>query len=201
MVKPIAVPPRPIPYHLKARVDNVIESMIMKGIIEEHPPNKAAPWVSCTVIVPKSESFLCITLNAHNLNKALISSNYPIPHQEDIRAQLSGTNYFCKLDFKSAFWQLEIETESQALTVFHANNKLYHYTRLIMGVKPAQDELNAALKLIFSHIPNVYLIHDNLIIANKSTEEHLEAIHKAMEVIKSKNLTFNPTNILLAQRK
>ena len=61
-----------------------------------------------------------------------------------------------------------------------------------MGVKPAQAELNAALKPIFSHIPNVYLIHDDLIIATKSTEEHLEAIGEVMEVIKSKSLTLNP---------
>ena len=29
-----------------------------------------------------------------------------------------------------------------------------------MGVKPAQAELNAALKPIFSHVPKVYLISD-----------------------------------------
>ena len=61
-----------------------------------------------------------------------------------------------------------------------------------MGVKPAQAELNAALKPIFNHIPNVYVIHDDLIIATKSTEEHLEAIGEVMEVIKSKSLTLNP---------
>ena len=47
-----------------------------------------------------------------------------------------------------------------------------------MGVKPAQAELNAALKSIFSHIPNVYLIHNNLIITTKSIDEHLEAIRE-----------------------
>ena len=61
-----------------------------------------------------------------------------------------------------------------------------------MEVKPAQAELNPALKPIFSHVPNVYLIHNDIIIATKSTEEHLEAIREVMEVIKSKNLTLNP---------
>ena len=74
-VKPIVVPPRPISYHLKARVDNVIESMTKKGVMKEHPPNEPAPWVSCAVIVPKSDSSLRITLDAHNLNKTLLSSN------------------------------------------------------------------------------------------------------------------------------
>ena len=53
-----------------------------------------------------------------------------------------------------------------------------------MGVKPA-------LKPLFSHIPNVYLIHDDLIIATKSIEEHLEAIREVIEIMKSKILTLN----------
>ena len=172
-VKPIAVPSRPIQYHLKARADDVIESMIKEGVIEEHPPNQPASCVSCAEKMPKSDSFLHITLDACNLDETSISTNYPTPCQEDVRAQLSGTSYFSKLDFKSAFWQLELDTEPRALTVFHVNNKLYRYVRLIMGVKPAQAELNAALKPIFSHITNVYRIHDDLTIATKSTEEHL----------------------------
>ena len=56
---------------------------------------------------------------------------------------------FSKLDFKSAFWQLEPDPDSRHFTVFRANNKLYRYTRLIMGIKPAQSELNAALRPIF----------------------------------------------------
>ena len=101
-------------------------------------------------------------------------------------------NCFSKLVFKSAFWQLALDTESQALTEFHTNNKLYHYIRLILGIKPAQAELNAALKPIFNHIPNVDLIHDDLIVPTKSTEEYFEPIGEVMEVIKSKNLAFNP---------
>ena len=60
-----------------------------------------------------------------------------------------------------------------------------------MGVKTALAELNAALKLITSHIPNVYLIHKDLIIATKYIEEQSEATREVMEVIKSKNLTLN----------
>ena len=198
-IKPVAVPPRPIPYHLKARVSDVLEKMIQEGVIEEHPPDEPAPWISCAVIVPKSDGSLRITLDARNLNKALISSNYPIPRQEDIKTCLSGAQYFSKLDFKSAFWQLELDPNSRNLTTFHANDKLYRYTRLIMGVKPAQAELNAALKPIFSHIPNVHLIHDDLIIATKTSSEHIAAVIELMKVIDKNNLTLNP--VFLEKKK
>ena len=67
--KPIAVPSRPILSHLKDSVDDTIESMSKGGVIEEHLSNELAPWVSCPVIVPKSDSSLRITLDARNLRR------------------------------------------------------------------------------------------------------------------------------------
>ena len=80
--------------------------MIKEDVIEEYLPNEPAPWVSCAVIVPKSDSSLRFIPEAYNLNKALISSNYPIPHQEDKRTPLSRANRLSKLGFKSTFWEL-----------------------------------------------------------------------------------------------
>ena len=48
-----------------------------------------------------------------NVNKAIISTNQPIAKQEGIRAQLAGARYFSSLDFKSAFWQLELHPDSR----------------------------------------------------------------------------------------
>ena len=106
-----------------------------------------------------------MTLDTRNLNMALISTIFSISKQEDVKVQLSGSKMFSKLDFKSAVWQLELHRDSCYFTVFHAKNKLYRYTRPIMGVKPAQSELSAALRPIFRHIVHVFLIHDDLIIA------------------------------------
>ena len=71
-----------------------------------------------------------------------------------------------------------------------------------MGIKPAQAELSAAFRPIFSHIPNVYLIHDDLIIATISFDEHLEALREVMEIIKIKNLIpLIQKNVFLQQKK
>ena len=53
-----------------------------------------------------------------------------------------------------------------------------------MGEKPAQNELNATMKPIFSDTQKDYLIQNDFIIATKSIEKHLEAIREVMEVIK-----------------
>ncbi|CAB4029394.1 Hypothetical predicted protein, partial [Paramuricea clavata] len=113
--------------------------------------------------------------------------------QEDIKAKLSGAKVFSKMDFKSAFLQLELHPDSRYLTVFHANDKLYRHNRLTMGVKPAQGELNMALQPLFAHIPQAHLIHDDLIVATETDGEHHSAITAVMQAITNAGITLNPS--------
>ena len=191
-VKPVKSPPRVIPYHLRERADIIINEMIQQDVIEEHPSDEPAPWVSNCVLASKSDGNLCMTLDARNVNKAILSTNHPIPRPEDVKAKLAGKKIFSKLDFKSAFWQIELSPESRYITVFQANDKLLRYKRLTMGLKPSQGELNAALFPIFSHISNAHLIHDDVFIATATAEEHVKVINDVMEAISQAGLTLNP---------
>ena len=190
--KPVATPPRSIPYHFRDQVSRVIQDMINQDIIEEQPKNQPAPWVSNIVTTSRADGSLRMTLDARNVNKAIIPTNQPIPRHENIKFKLAGCTPFSKMDFKSAFWQIELEDSSRYATVFYANDKLYRYNCLTMGIKPAQGELNVALKPIFTHIDNNNLIHDDLIIATRKISEHIEAICEVMEAISNAGLGLNP---------
>ena len=126
-IKPVAVPPRAVPYHLKSRYDKAINEMIEADVIEEHLINEPALWISNSVIAPKPNDEIRITLDARSVNKAIQSNNHPIPRPDDRKAQLAGSKIFSKLDFKSAFLQLELAPESRYHTTFHG--KFYRYKR------------------------------------------------------------------------
>ena len=102
-VKPVNVPAHSFPYHLKDRTQSAIEEIIRQDVIEEHPHDEPAPWVSNAVLAPKSDGSIRVTLDARNVNKALLSSNVSIAKQEDIKAKLAGSKIFSKMDLKSAF--------------------------------------------------------------------------------------------------
>ena len=99
--------------------------MINHNIIKEHPINQPTPWVSNIVITPKANGSLKMTLDTHNINKAIIPNNHPI-RQQDIKSKLAGCTLFSKMDFKSAFWQIEPEDFSRYVTVFF--NAMTNYT-------------------------------------------------------------------------
>lgn len=190
-IKPVAEPPRRVPYHLVSRVNEIIDGMLKDDVIEPHPVGEHAPWVSNLVIVPKPDGGLRVTLDATNVNKALLSSNYPIPRQEDIKAKLSGKKVFSKLDLKSAFWQLEIDPKARHMTVFHSGGRLYRYKRLVMGLKPSQGELNAALQPLFSNLPDVHVIHDDIIVATVDESSHIQVIKDVLNSLHKSGLTLN----------
>ena len=108
--------------------------MMQKDVIEEHTSNEPAPWVSCAVVAPNSYGNIRITLDGRNVNKAIQSTNIPIPRQEDIKAKLSGANIFSKMDFKSASWQIGLKPESRYLTVFHASDSCTDINALQWGL-------------------------------------------------------------------
>ena len=125
-VRPVAERRRPVPFHLRKKLEKELDEMEAEGLIEEHTAGPA-PWISNTVLAPKDDGSIRVTVDMRNVNKAIQPTNIPIPRVEEIKAELSGCKVFSKLDFKSAFHQLEIEEGSRYLTVFHGNGQLMRY--------------------------------------------------------------------------
>ena len=188
-VPPVASPKRSPPYHLEGPLDKEIEKMEKAGVVEDH--HGPAPWISNLVLAPKPDGGLRVTVDMREPNKAIMDTGIPIPRAEDMRKEFAGCKVFTKLDFKTAFHQLELDEESRILTVFPHKGKLKRHTRLTMGAKPASGELNKALRPLFSALPAVHIIHDDLVIATSTEEEHEDATIKVLQIIEEANLTLN----------
>ena len=142
-----------------------------------------------------------VTLDMRNPNNAIISTNMPIPRPEYISSQLAGYKVFSKLDFKSAFFQLELDEKSRALTVFHASERLMRFKRLIMGYKLASGELNAALRPLFEKMEHFYVIQDDLMVEREDKKQHDPAMDRVFQVIMESGVKISPSKCLIAKEK
>ena len=195
-VPPVYQPARPIPFHLRQKMEVELQKMEKDDVIEPH--EGPAPWVSNVVLTPKDDGGTRMTIDMRCANKAIKKTNLPIPRPEEISSQLSGYTRFSKLDFASAFHQLQIDKESRVLTVFHANGRLMRYKRLTMGTAPASGELNKALRPIFHDIEHAHVIQDDLIIGGDSQKSHDETLDKVCQRIKDINMTLNPDKCIIS---
>ena len=198
-VPPVAQPARPIPFHLRERFNREILRMEEQGIIEEH--HGPAPWVSNAVLAPKDDGGVRVTIDMRQANPAIKDTHLPVPRVDDIQSRLAGNKVFSKLDLRSAFHQLEIDEQSRHVTVFHAGDRLMRYKRMTMGTKPASGELNKALRPLFQHIPEVHCIHDDIIIASKSKDQHDRILEQVMRILDESGLTLNEDKCLFAKNE
>ena len=196
-VRPVAERRRPVPFHLREKRNKELAKMEAEGLIEEH--HGPAPWISNLVLTPKDDGGTRITVDMRNVNKAIQPTNIPIPRVEEIKSELAGYKVFSKLDFKSAFHQLEIEEDSRHLTVFHGDGRLMRYRVITMGSTPASGELTKALRPLFQHLKEVHVIHDDIIIATANEEEHKRILTLALKVIEESGMTLNINKCMFHQ--
>ena len=197
-VPPVACPEKSPPYHLQGKLDKAIEKMEKAGVIEDHVG--PAPWRSNLVLSPKPDGDIRVTVDMRAPNEAILDTGLPIPKPEDIRKELKGCKVFSKLDFRTAFHQLALDEASRVLTVFPHKGKLKRHTRLTMGAKPASGELNKALRPLFSNLPAAHIIHDDLVVATATEEEHELALDQVLQVIAKANLTLNLDKCLFKKK-
>lgn len=196
--KPVVAPYRPIPFHLREKVDAEIQQMLKDDIIE--PVDGPVEWISNPVIVPKSDPEqirICCDLKA--VNACLQDTRKPIPTVEELKTRFAGKCVFSKVDFRSAFSQIEIAPQSRHLLVFRIGEKLYRYKRMPMGVLPASGEFMDKVAPLFHDIPGVALIHDDGIISGATKEEHDKALERFLQRTEAVGLTLNPNKCIFGQ--
>ena len=77
-----------------------------------------SPLASPVVLVHKKDGPLRFCIDLRKLNAWTVEDAYSLPHIEDALDSLNGECIFTSLDFKSGYWQVELDEESIPLTAF-----------------------------------------------------------------------------------
>lgn len=104
-VKGVVQPYRRVPVALEKLVDNKIENMLKRGIIEK--VNGVAKWISPLVIAPKGGNDVRVCVDMRRANMAVERENHPLPTMDDFLPQLGEAKIFLKLDIKEAYHQVK----------------------------------------------------------------------------------------------
>ena len=75
-------------------------------------------------------------------NKAIKRERHVTPTIDDVIADLTGAEYFSKLDLRSGYHQLLLHPDSRYIITFSTHAALYRYKRLSFGINYAADFSN-----------------------------------------------------------
>jgi hypothetical protein len=131
-VQPKFCKARPVPFALKAAVNEELDRLKAEGII--YKVDHSA-WATPVVVVPKADKSvrLCGDYKV-TVNPCIEVPQHLLPAAEEIFATLAKGMVFTKLDLAHAYQQLELDENAQELLTINTHRGLYRYTRLPFGV-------------------------------------------------------------------
>ena len=173
---------RSVPYALKGKIEEELQRQVEAGILEQV---EISEWATPIVPVLKPDKSVRICGDYKlTVNQNAIVDNYPIPSNADLFATLAGGITFSKLDLSHAYQQVLVDEESRELLTINTHKGLFRPTRLPYGVHSAPGIFQRQLESRLKNIDFVKVRIDDILISDRSNDEHLRNLDKVLEVIK-----------------
>ena len=162
-----------------------------------------SPWCSPIVLVKKKDGTTRFCVDYRKLNDITVKDSFPLPRLDDIFDQISGSNYFTKLDFKNGYFQVPRAPHDRPKTAFSTRDNHYQFTVLPQGVKNGpstfQRIVNAVLGPTRRHYCLAYI--DDILIFSKTFADHLTHLNEVFGLLSAANFRLSVTKCTIASDK
>ena len=172
-------PARPIPFAIKAAVEEELDKLEASGVIEKVSHSN---WAAPIVIVPKKNGKFRICGDYKvTVNQVLDVDQYPLPTPEQLFATLAGGKKFTTLDLSQAYQQLPLDEQSKEYVTVNTHRGLYRYTRLPFGIASAPAIFQQLMDTALQGIPHVICYLDDILVTGTDDDEHLRNLRTVFQ--------------------
>ena len=158
------------------------------GIIRK---GRAGTW-TCPGYTIKQNGKYRFVCNYKKLNDVTLLLKFPLPRIDDLLDSFQGSEIFSILDCKRGFHHGEVEESHKHKLGFVTQEGVFEWNRIPFGVCNGPSFFSSIMQNILGDLPWVKFYIDDLAIASKSHEEHLEHLKILFQRLNEHNLKINP---------
>ncbi|KAG0439193.1 Transposon Tf2-6 polyprotein [Dictyocoela muelleri] len=148
-------------------------------------------YISPAFFVKKSNGKLRLIVDYRNFNKVTTKAHNYRPKISEIFSKLHGCKYFSKIDLNQGFYQIQIKESDIEKTGFRILGKTYVFTRMPFGLTNAPFTFQLALSKIIQDILNSHFYIDDILVAPKSFETHVEDVKTVLKALLLNKVSVN----------
>lgn len=174
---------------IQAEVDKEIQRYKDLDAIEEC----TSEWANPLVPVRKSNGKLRVCLDSRRINALTKKDSYPMRDMKGIFHRLGSANYFSVIDLKDAYFQIPLKEECRDYTAFRTSKGLFRFKVCPFGLTNAPFTMCRLMDRVigFDLEPQVFVYLDDIVVATKTLDEHLELLKIVAERLRNANLTIS----------
>ena len=116
---------------------------------------------------------------------------YPLPNMLDFADRLNGCCIFSKIDLQKGYWQIPMSEDDIAKTAVITPFGLYEFLVLAFGLRNAGSSFQRMMDRVIRSLPFVFCYLDDLRVASRSPQEHMEHLFILFKRLREFGLVIN----------
>lgn len=200
---PGAVPVQKKPYSYaptqKDELEQQIKEMLQKGVIQE----SHSPYASPIILVKKKDGGWRMCVDYTYLNALTVKNKYPLPVVDELLDELSGANYFTKLNLRSGYHQIRLVHGEEYKMAFKTHHGHWEFKVTPFGLTNAPATFQAAMNSIFAQLlrKGVLIFKDDILLYTETLEQHKELLAQIFQILATNQLYVKKSKCSFAQTK
>jgi hypothetical protein len=124
------------------------------------------------------------------LNKLTIKDTFPIPFIDDLLDEVSGAQYFTKIDLRYGFHQIHIKEEDIPKTSFHTHESQYEFLIMQFGLCNSPSTFQSLMNHVFFPFLHHFVLDffNDILINCKTWQAHLTHVDHILHLLSKQKL-------------
>ncbi|KAF8683463.1 Retrotransposon gag protein [Rhizoctonia solani] len=137
---------------------------------------------SPVMFVPKKDGSCCLVVDYRCLNNRTKKNVYPLPHPDNLMAQLHGAKVFTKLDLQWGYNNVQVKEGDKWKTTFCTKYSLYESLVMTFGLTNVPAAFQHFMNNLFKDLLDVCVIIylNDILVYSKNNIDHTKHLHKVL---------------------
>lgn len=192
---------RPYRYSLaqKDKIERQLAQMLSDGIITP----SSSPFALLVLLVRKKDNTWRFCIDYRHLNAFTVKNKHPMPVVDELIDELTGAQWFSKLNFHAGYRQIHIAPADTHKIIFKTHDGLYEFLVMPFGLTNAPATFQSIMNMIFRHLlrRGVLVFMDDILNYSKTLGEHVQLLQEVFDIIRANQFFIKLSKCAFAQQE